>query len=80
MYFRDACRRVATEQRVSGWVRNLPDGSVEAAFEGAPDAVARLVDWVRRGPRTAVVESVEVYEEEPEDLTGFEIRANPRRG
>ena len=74
VYFRDTCRRVATENRVSGWVRNRRDGSVEAAFEGSPDAVARLVEWARLGPPTAFVDAVDTYDEEPESLTGFEIR------
>ena len=65
------------EHRVSGWVRNLPDGSVEAAFEGTPDAVTRLVEWVNHGPRTAQVDRVDVYDEQPERLTGFEIRPTP---
>ena len=74
VYFRDTCRRVAAENRVSGWVRNRRDGSVEAAFEGSPDAVARLVDWARVGPPTALVDAVDTYDEEPENLAGFEIR------
>lgn len=74
VYFRDTCRRVATSEHVRGWVRNLPNGSVEAAFEGSPEAVARLVDWSSHGPPTALVDGVEVFDEEPEDLTGFEIR------
>jgi acylphosphatase len=74
VYFRDTCRVVATENRVSGWVRNRRDGSVEAAFEGSPDAVDRLVEWARLGPPTALVDTVDTYDEEPESLTGFEIR------
>ena len=77
VYFRDTCRRTAVEHRVSGWVRNLPDGSVEAAFEGTPDAVTRLVEWVNHGPPTAQVDRVDVYDEQPERLTGFEIRPTP---
>ena len=77
VYFRDTCRRTAVEHRVSGWVRNLPDGSVEAALEGTPDAVTRLVEWVNHGPPTAQVDRVDVYDEQPERLTGFEIRPTP---
>jgi acylphosphatase len=79
VYFRDVCRTVAREQRVSGWVRNRPDGTVEAAFEGEPEAVERLVTWARQGPRTATVHGLEVYNEEPEGLLGFEIRPTPWR-
>jgi acylphosphatase len=78
VYCRDTCRRVAAEQRVAGWVRNLPDGSVEAAFEGPPQAVARTIAWARHRPPTAFVDSVEGYDEEPENLTGSEIRPTPR--
>ncbi len=70
---------MATAKHVHGWVRNLPDGSVEAAFEGSPDAVANMVDWAKHGPRTAYVDRVEEFDEEPENLTGFEIRASPWR-
>jgi acylphosphatase len=47
---------------------------VEAVFEGEPDAVEQLVAFCRRGPSRAEVTSVEVTEEEPEDLLGFEVR------
>jgi acylphosphatase len=77
VFFRDSCRRVANEYRVSGWVRNLPDGSVEAVFEGSPDAVGALVEWANHGPRTALVSRVDVHDEEPEHHAGFEIRPTP---
>ena len=51
VFFRDSCRRLAEEHDVAGWVRNLPDGRVEAVFEGPPDDVRLLVDWARHGPR-----------------------------
>ena len=72
--FRDACRRTAERQGVSGWVRNLQDGSVEAVFEGPADAVDALVEWSRHGPRLAVVKDVRVRAEPPEGITGFQIR------
>ena len=74
VFFRDTCRRVALEHGVSGWVRNLPDGRVEAVFEGAADGVRRLVDWARRGPRAAVVVDVAVEAEQPEGLSAFLIK------
>jgi acylphosphatase len=74
VFFRDSCRREADTRGVAGWVTNRPDGAVEAVFEGDPDAVAALVDFCRRGPRSADVDSVEESSEEPEGLTGFQVR------
>jgi acylphosphatase len=74
VFFRDTCRRVAEQHGVAGWVRNLPDGRVEAVFEGPDDDVRRLVDWAREGPRTAVVNDVTVSPEPPEGLAAFDIR------
>ena len=59
--FRDAAVQAAFEIGVRGWVRNRRDGSVEAMVAGERDAVDRLVDWARTGPRHAVVESVDVF-------------------
>ena len=72
--FRAACQRAAQLHGVAGWVRNLADGRVEAAFEGAPEDVQRLVEWVRHGPRLAVVTDVAVRPEAPEGLDTFTIR------
>ncbi len=74
VFFRDTCRRLAHQYGVSGWVRNLSDGSVEAVFEGPAADVDRLVEWSRQGPRFAVVEDVRVHAEPPEGLSGFQIR------
>jgi len=73
VFFRDTCRRMARENGVSGWVRNLPDGQVEAVFEGRAEDVGRLVDWARRGPSRAVVSGVAVQAEPPEGLSTFLI-------
>lgn len=78
VFFRDTCRRTAVSEGVQGWVRNLSDGTVEAVFEGGSDAVGRLVDWARQGPPNARVDEVTEHEEEPEGLTGFEVRPTPR--
>jgi len=74
VFFRDSCRREASSRGVAGWVTNRPDGAVEAVFEGEPDAVGALVDFCRRGPRSADVDSVDETSEEPEGLSSFEVR------
>jgi acylphosphatase len=74
VFFRDTCRRLAEQHGVAGWVRNLPDGRVEAVFEGPAEDVGRLVEWSRHGPRYAAVDHVEVQAEPPEGLDTFRIR------
>jgi acylphosphatase len=74
VFFRDSVRRRAATAGVSGWVRNRPDGAVEAVFEGDPDAVSQLVAFCHEGPRGARVDAVEVTDEVPEGLGGFAIR------
>jgi acylphosphatase len=74
VFFRDSCRRQAQSRGVAGWVSNRRDGAVEAVFEGEPESVGALVDWCARGPRGADVRSVDETTEEPEGLSGFEIR------
>jgi acylphosphatase len=73
VWFRGSTERTALSLGVAGWVRNLPDGRVEAAFEGLPDAVDAAVEWARTGPRHARVDDVEAFEEEPHGETGFTV-------
>lgn len=74
VWFRASTRAAALEIGVAGWVRNLPDGSVEAVFEGSPEGVERAVEWARSGPERADVTSLDVFAENPEGLSGFEVR------
>jgi acylphosphatase len=74
VFFRDSLRRLAEREGVSGWARNTSEGTVEAVFEGEPDDVERLVSFAKIGPPDAIVEAVNVSQEEPEGLTGFSIR------
>jgi acylphosphatase len=74
VFFRGTCRREALNRGLVGWVRNNPDGSVEAVFEGAQPGVDEIVGWMRRGPRHAQVEATDVTMEPPEGLSGFRIR------
>jgi acylphosphatase len=71
VFFRDTTRQRAEVAGVAGWVRNTPDGTVEAVFEGEPGAVDELVEFCRRGPGRAEVAGIEVEEEQPENLSGF---------
>ncbi len=74
VFFRDTTRRRAQAAGVAGWVRNRSDGTVEAVFEGEPEAVERLVRFCAHGPRGARVERMDVYDETPEGLSAFAIR------
>jgi acylphosphatase len=74
VFFRAETARAARSLGLSGWVRNTADGSVEAAFEGTPDAVTTVVEWCRHGPRFARVDSLDVREEEITGEKGFEVR------
>ena len=71
--FRFALVREAESRGVAGWVRNRPDGLVEAVFEGSTEAVDSMVSWCRHGPRGARVERVQVYEEEPAGSQEFRV-------
>lgn len=73
VFFRATTRKVAEELGVRGWVRNLPDGRVEAVFEGPMDVVGRAVQWCYNGPSSARVSNVEVQWEEPVGEEGFRI-------
>jgi len=74
VWFRESCREQAGALGLSGWVRNLGDGRVEAVFEGPLPAIERAVAWCREGPRRARVDAVEVVAEEPVGEAGFRVR------
>jgi acylphosphatase len=75
VFFRVRTRDTAERLGLSGWVRNLPDGRVEATFQGDRDAVSQAVDFCRQGPEHAHVDDVEVEWAEPaDDLAGFDVR------
>ena len=72
--FRDSARREANRLGLSGWVSNLPDGRVEAVFEGDSAGVREMVRWCEEGPPEASVESVDASFEEPRgEAVGFEV-------
>jgi len=73
VFFRDSTREEAERRGVAGSVRNTDEGTVEAVFEGDEEAVEALVEFCRSGPGSADVESVDVEDEEPRGLEGFEV-------
>jgi acylphosphatase len=74
VFFRDSVRREAARHGVAGWVRNCADGTAESVFEGSGDAVEAMVEFVRRGPGHAEVSAVDIADEPPEGLSGFDMR------
>ena len=72
--FRYVLEREAAAAGVSGWVRNTAEGTVEAVLEGPASTVEEVLGWMRRGPRGAVVVSVDATDVAPEGLAGFTIR------
>jgi acylphosphatase len=74
VFFRVWAQGQARELGVSGWIRNRPDGSVEAHLAGDESAVSRMIERMRRGPANAWVEDVVVEEAEPESPGRFEVR------
>ena len=74
VFFRGSTREKAQQLGLSGWVRNLPDDRVEAVFEGDTDRVEEMVSWCGQGPPDAQVQNVSTEDEEPENLSGFEVR------
>jgi acylphosphatase len=74
VFFRADAQARARSLGLAGWVRNEPDGSLEAVFEGRPEAVESMVAWCSRGPSGARVDNVQVESEEPQGETGFSVR------
>jgi acylphosphatase len=75
VWFRQSTKDLATRLGVVGWVRNLPDGSVEAVFEGEKKKVEEIVGWCHRGPSGARVTKVEVsWETSVGEFNRFNIR------
>lgn len=76
VYYRLSTQQEAERLGVSGWVRNRPDGSVEAELHGSATAVQALIAWCQHGPPGANVERVEIEACPPANHTGFQIRRN----
>ena len=72
--FRASAAREAVRLGVTGWARNLADGSVEVVYEGPQAAVEDMLAWTRRGTASARVDSMAIHDEEPKGERGFSIR------
>ena len=74
VWFRESTRREAVSLRLFGWVRNLPDGAVEAIIEGPEDRVKKLVSWCHKGPPAAkVIRVKENREDRQGEFNSFDI-------
>ena len=74
VFFRVETKYEADKRKIKGWVRNLPDGRVEAVFEGEKDSVDELIEFCRKGPLGARVENIKViWEDYSEEFEDFKI-------
>ncbi|HBH86799.1 MAG TPA: acylphosphatase [Syntrophaceae bacterium] len=63
VFFRAYTRETAMTLKLTGWVRNLPDGNVETVFEGKDEDVEAMLEWCKKGPPHAIVNNVEAFDE-----------------
>ena len=74
VYFRQSTQEQAEALQISGWVRNMPDGTVEMMVTGDDKSIDQLTRWCHQGPRKAVVNKVEVTDAPLNKFTSFEIQ------
>ena len=75
VFYRASTKDAADDLGIKGWVRNLPDGSVEALFQGTPDTVSRMLDWCWQGPPASTVDDVIIeHHDMTENFTTFNVR------
>ena len=75
--YRAQTRKTALQMGLRGWVRNLPDGRVEAVFGGIEPSVHAMVAWCQRGPLRAAVDGVQTTRQPIEAFAGFDLRPTP---
>lgn len=73
VFYRASAKEKALELALSGWIKNTPDGSVEATVSGSDEAVQQFVDWCRQGPPRAEVSQVSVTPKPDSGFAGFEV-------
>lgn len=72
--YRFATLEQANQLGICGWVQNLPDGRVEAVFEGTQGGIEQMIRWCHKGPPGAVIKNVVVEYQEPQNLREFQIK------
>ncbi|MSQ83780.1 MAG: acylphosphatase [Myxococcales bacterium] len=78
--YRAMTSKAAQKLNLRGWVRNLPDGRVEAVFTGTETSVQAMLGWCRRGPLHSLVQDVQVLPQPIEAFAGFDVRSTPVAG
>ena len=73
VFFRATCQREARSLGLAGWVLNLPDGRVEAVFEGNREEVESMIRWCHEGPPGAAISGIEMVWESPRGEVSFSI-------
>ena len=73
VFYRSSTMGQANKLGLTGWVRNMADGGVEAVIQGEPDQVEAMIDWLHRGPEMAEVTGVQVRDMAPQELTSFRV-------
>jgi len=71
VFYRATTHRKALDIGINGWVRNLPDGKVEALLQGESTQVEQMLDWLWQGPSNSHVTSVQCYDEQPISTDSF---------
>ena len=74
VFFRASTQSQATEHSLTGWVRNLPDGTVEIHAEGEKESLDRFIEWCRQGPPAANVQRLDLDWVASQSLSDFEVR------
>lgn len=74
IFFRAEAQNLAQKLHITGWIRNNPDGSVEALAQGNPDPLAQFLEWCKQGPSGARIENVHIqFIENSEEFSTFQI-------
>jgi len=75
VFYRASTQETAVKLGLKGWVRNLPDGNVEAVFEGPADQLQKAIEWCQEGPRGSRVTNIDqTWDDYSGEFSGFEVK------